>query len=161
STERAFNMLEQVAGRAGRRNGSRGLVLIQSYQPSHPVLRFVAGHDYEGYYTVEIAERERYFYPPFSRIIYMYVKHRDLSRLKIVADAYASRLRALLGNRVYGPEEPAVGRVQGLYIRKIMLKVETTASMAKVKALLRQTYVDMHELPQMKGTVVYYDVDPY
>lgn len=161
STERAFNMLEQVAGRAGRRNGSEGLVLIQSYQPSHPVLRFVAKHDYEGYYAREIAERERYFYPPFSRIIYMFVKHRDLSRLKIIADAYASRLRALLGNRVYGPEEPAVGRVQGLYIRKIMLKVEINASMAKVKELLRDTYIAMHELPQMKGTVVYYDVDPY
>ncbi len=161
SGERAFNMLEQVSGRAGRRSGSKGLVLIQTYQPSHPVLRFVVKHDYEGYYEREIAERERYFYPPFSRIVYMYVKHRDPSRLRMVADTYAARLRTLLGNRVYGPEEPAVGRVQGLYIRKIMLKIEVAASMAKVKGILRQTYIDMHELPQMKGTVVYYDVDPY
>ena len=161
SGERAFNMLEQVSGRAGRRSGSKGLVLIQTYQPSHPVLRFVVKHDYEGYYEREIAERERYFYPPFSRIVYMYVKHRDPSRLRMVADTYAARLRTLLGNRVYGPEEPAVGRVQGLYIRKIMLKIEVAASMAKVKEILRQTYIDMHELPQMKGTVVYYDVDPY
>ena len=71
SGERAFNMLEQVSGRAGRRSGSKGLVLIQTYQPSHPVLRFVVKHDYEGYYEREIAERERYFYPPFSRIVYM------------------------------------------------------------------------------------------
>ena len=161
SGERAFNMLEQVSGRAGRRSGSKGLVLIQTYQPSHPVLRFVVKHDYEGYYEREIAERERYFYPPFSRIVYMYVKHRDPSRLRMIADTYAARLRTLLGNRVYGPEEPAVGRVQGLYIRKIMLKIEVAASMAKVKEILRQTYIDMHELPQMKGTVVYYDVDPY
>ena len=161
STERAFNMLEQVSGRAGRRSGSKGLVLVQTFQPSHPVLTFVAKHDYEGYYRCEIAERERFFYPPFSRIVYMFVKHRDLSRLKLVADTYAARLRQLLGNRVYGPEEPSVARVQGLYIRKIMLKIEVGASMAKVKQLLRQTYIDMHELPQMKGTVVYYDVDPY
>ena len=77
-----------------------------------------------------------------------------------MADALAQRLRQLLGNRVYGPEEPAVSRVQGLYIRKIMLKVETNASMAKVKELLRQTYIEMHSLPQMKGAILYYDVDP-
>lgn len=161
SVERAFNMLEQVAGRAGRRSGAEGQVVIQTYQPSHPVLRHVVKHDYESYFETEIAERERFFYPPFSRIVYMYVKHRDPAKLRFVADTYAARLRALLGNRVYGPEEPLVGRVQGLYIRKIMLKIEVGASMAKVKELLRQTYIDMHSLPQMKGTVVYYDVDPY
>ncbi len=161
SVERAFNMLEQVAGRAGRRSGAEGQVVIQTYQPSHPVLRHVVKHDYESYFEAEIAERERFFYPPFSRIVYMYVKHRDPAKLRFVADTYAARLRALLGNRVYGPEEPLVGRVQGLYIRKIMLKIEVGASMVKVKELLRQTYIDMHSLPQMKGTVVYYDVDPY
>lgn len=161
SVERAFNMLEQVAGRAGRRSSAEGRVVIQTYQPSHPVLRHVVKHDYECYFEAEIAERERFFYPPFSRIVYMYVKHRDPAKLRFVADTYAARLRALLGNRVYGPEEPLVGRVQGLYIRKIMLKIEVGASMVKVKELLRQTYIDMHSLPQMKGTVVYYDVDPY
>lgn len=158
--ERAFNMLEQVSGRAGRRSGSEGVVVVQTYQPSHPLLKHVLNHDYAGYYAAEVAERQRFCYPPFSRIVYMFVKHRDPSRLRLVADVYAERLRKLLGNRVYGPEEPSVGRVQGLYIRKIMLKIEANASMAKVKEILRQTYVDMHDLPQMKGTVVYYDVDP-
>lgn len=88
------------------------------------------------------------------------MKHRDPSRLRFVADAYAERLRTLLGQRVFGPEEPMIGRIQGLYIRKIMLKIEVTASMTKIKELLRQTYIDMHSLPQMKGTIVYYDVDP-
>jgi len=161
ASERAFNMLEQVAGRAGRRSGANGVVMVQTWQPGHPVLRHVLNHDYAGYFTREIAEREKCFYPPFTRVVYMYVKHRDPARLRFVADTYASRLRALLGNRVFGPVEPAVARVQGLYIRKIMLKVEVNASMSKVKELLRQTYLDMHELPQMKGTVVYYDVDPY
>ena len=158
--ERAFNMLEQVSGRAGRRSGSDGIVVIQTYQPSHPLLKHVLNHDYAGYYAAEVAERQRFCYPPFSRIVYMFIKHRDPSRLRLVAEVYAGRLRKLLGNRVYGPEEPSVGRVQGLYIRKIMLKIEANASMTKVKEILRQTYVDMHDLPQMKGTVVYYDVDP-
>lgn len=160
SSERAFNMLEQVSGRAGRRSGQRGIVVVQTYQPTHPVLSFLKSHDYMGFYNSEIAARERLFYPPFSRIIFMYVKHRDAMRLRKIADVYAGRLRALLGKRVFGPEEPAVARVQGLYIRKIMLKIETTASITRVKDLLRQTYIEMNALPEMKGTVVYYDVDP-
>lgn len=160
ANERAFNMLEQVSGRAGRRTGTHGIVVIQTYQPAHRVLSYVSAHDYDAYYDDEINERQRFFYPPFTRIIYMYMKHRDPSRLRFVADAYAERLRTLLGQRVFGPEEPMIGRIQGLYIRKIMLKIEVTASMTKIKELLRQTYIDMHSLPQMKGTIVYYDVDP-
>lgn len=160
SGERAFNMLEQVAGRAGRRDGAEGKVVVQTAMPGHPILRFVTTHDYAGYFAREIGERERYFYPPFCRVIYIYIKHRDSGRLRVVADNYARVLRELLGRRVYGPEEPAVGRIQGLYIRKIMLKIENNASVAKIKELLRDTYVNMHSLPEMKGTVVYYDVDP-
>jgi len=160
STERAFNMLEQVAGRAGRRNDTRGQVVVQTFQPSHPLFRYVIAHDYTGYYNEEIESRRRYAYPPFSRVIYLYVKHRDAARLRLIADAYAARLRGLFGSRVYGPEEPSVARVQGLYIRKIMLKIETDASVSKVKDILRQTYVEMHSADLMKGTVVYYDVDP-
>lgn len=160
SSERAFNMLEQVSGRAGRREGQKGVVVVQTWQPSHPVLSFLRTHDYRGFYDYEILERERFFYPPFCRIIYMYVKHRDPARLRDIADRYAARLRQLLGRRVFGPEEPAVARIQGLYIRKIMLKIEPAASVAKIKELLRQTYVEMLSLPDVKGTVVYYDVDP-
>ena len=160
SCERAFCMLEQVAGRAGRREGNPGIVVVQTYNPAHPVLGYVARHDYDAFFKSELEERRRFTYPPFSRIIYLYIKHRDSASLRYVADALAQRLRQLLGNRVYGPEEPAVSRVQGLYIRKIMLKVETNASMAKVKELLRQTYIEMHSLPQMKGAILYYDVDP-
>ena len=160
SAERAFCMLEQVAGRAGRRAGAPGNVVVQTYQPTHPVLRFVSDHNYAAYFAYEIDERRRFTYPPFSRIIYIYLKHRDPAALRFIAEAYAGHLRQLLGNRVFGPEEPTVSRVQGLYIRKIMLKVETSASMPKVKELLRQTYISLHAHPQMKGVTLYYDVDP-
>jgi primosomal protein N' (replication factor Y) len=107
-----------------------------------------------------VAERRAHFYPPFTRLIYIFLKHRDEETLKTVAEIYGRRLRELLGNRVFGPEEPAIGRIQSLYIRKIMLKVEVESSMTKVKAVLRNLYEQMHELPQMRGTIVYYDVDP-
>ncbi len=93
-------------------------------------------------------------------MVNIYLKHRDPAALRGIAQRYADHLRRLLGSRVYGPEEPPVGRVQNLYIRKIMLKVEPDASMAKVKALLRDVYVQFHSLPEMKSTIVYYDVDP-
>ena len=73
---------------------------------------------------------------------------------------YSNKLRELFGNRVFGPEEPMVARIQSLYIRKIMLKIEVNASMKKVKAILRETFEQMHQNPRMKGMVIYYDVDP-
>ena len=154
STERAFNMLLQVAGRAGRRDATPGRVLIQTGQPEHPVIKYVLTHDYRGFYDHEIAERKAHFYPPFTRLIYIYLKHRDEETLKVIAEIYGRRLRELLGSRVFGPEEPAVGRIQSLYIRKLMLKIEVESSMVKVKELLRTLYEQMHEMPQMRGTIV-------
>lgn len=159
ATERAFNMLEQVSGRAGRRN-TEGIVAVQTYQPTHPIIEHLQNHNYKGFYQMEIAERERYLYPPFTRLIYIYLKHRDDDVVCEIAAIYGNKLRELFGNRVFGPEEPAVSRVQSLYIRKIMLKIEVTASMKKVKAILRDLYERMHENPRMKGIVIYYDVDP-
>lgn len=159
SAERAYNMLEQVSGRAGRRN-TQGKVIVQTSNPSHPIIDFLKNHDYTGFFNHEIKERKEFNYPPFTRVIYIYLKHRDNNTLSEIATIYASHLRQLFGNRVFGPEEPIISRIQSLYIRKIMLKVETNASMAKVKKILRNTYEQMHQLPRMKGTIVYYDVDP-
>ena len=160
STERAFNMLAQVSGRAGRREGREGKVVVQTAQPSHPVIGFLKAHDYQGYYEYEIAERERFLYPPFTRVIYIYLKHRDARVIDELAVRYGSMLRGLLGNRVFGPEEPHVGRVQSMYIRKIMIKLETAASPKRVKDILRQAQIDFYGKPDTKGLIVYYDVDP-
>ena len=160
SSERAFNMLEQVAGRAGRRD-SAGRVLVQTYSPQHPIFGFLTAHDYIGFYNMEIAQRLQFNYPPFVRIIYIYLKHRDSSALNKSATVYADRLRALFGTRVTGPEEPPVSRVQSLYIRRVMLKIEPTASIAKVKQLLRELYVECVNDKTLAGVTLYYDVDPY
>lgn len=159
ASERAFNMIEQVAGRAGRRNDN-GVVAIQTYNPSHPVLSFLLQHDYKGFYNHELAERRQYNYPPFVRVIYIYIKHRDQTAVSTIAFDYATRLRSLLGNRVSGPDEPHVARVQSLYIRRIMLKIENNASITKVKKLLNDVRIEMTNLKLLSGAILYYDVDP-
>lgn len=159
SAERAFNMIEQVAGRAGRKN-AEGKVAIQTYSPDHPLFSFLLKHDYKGFYNYELGERMRYGYPPFVRVIYVYVKHKDAVQVGTVACELAARLRSLLGTRVSGPEEPAVGRVQTWYIRRIMLKIETKASLSKVKSILNGLRVEMTNQGKLSGAVIYYDVDP-
>jgi len=160
SGERAFNMIEQVAGRAGRRD-IPGTVAIQTYNPSHPIFNYLLAHDYAGFFSAELEERRLFNYPPFTRIIYIYLKHRDERELDDITAHYAQRLRALLGTRVNGPDVPSVSRVQSLYIRRIMLKIEVNASMAKVKQALRALYEQMHaEFASMRRVILYYDVDP-
>ncbi|WP_305257363.1 primosomal protein N', partial [uncultured Duncaniella sp.] len=159
ASERAFNMIEQVAGRAGRRN-ENGVVAIQTYNPSHPVLSYLLQHDYIGFYEHELSERQRYNYPPFVRVIYIYIKHRDQIAVSSIAFEYANRLRKLLGNRVNGPDEPYVARIQSLYIRRIMLKIENNASITKVKKLLNDLRIEMTNQKLLSGAVLYYDVDP-
>lgn len=160
ATERAFNMLEQVAGRAGRRAGHLGEVLIQTRNPSHPVIDFVTSHDYSGFYAWELEQRRAFCYPPFSRIINIYVKHRDRAVVDEVARDYVARLRVLLGNRVNGPIEPPVERVASLFIRQVMLRIETDASIARVKEILRHVFVEMNAGVTRSGATLHYDVDP-
>lgn len=159
STERAFNMLEQVAGRAGRR-AEKGKVIIQTTAPESEVLGFVKRHDYKGFYEAEIADRQRYRYPPFTRVVNIYLKHKDAATVDSLAVSYTMALRRTFGQRVLGPEKPYVSRVSTWYLQSVMLKVESEASMAKVKALLREIYIGMASDPRMKQAMLYYDVDP-
>lgn len=160
SAERAFCMLEQVAGRAGRRGDTPGTVAVQTYTPSHPVFPFLVNHDYCGFYGHEIEERRAFGYPPFTRLIYIYLKHREVNELTAIAVRYAARLRELFGTRVQGPDAPSVARVQNLHIRRIMLKIETNASMTKVKEILHSLKEEMWNAGAIKGAIIYYDVDP-
>lgn len=159
SNERAYNMLEQVAGRAGRRK-EKGEVIIQTTDPHNPVLSFVKSHDYRGYYAMEIKEREKYAYPPFTKVINVYLRNKNSIMAEKAAVRYTLKLREIFGNRVLGPEKPFVSRVALWYIQSIMLKIEAGASMVKVKQILRKIYEEAAAWPEMKATQVYYDVDP-
>ncbi len=160
SHERAFDMMEQVAGRAGRAH-KQGQVVIQTSEPGHPVIGFVERHDYKGFYESELAERQRYGYPPFTHIINIYLKHRDDAVVGEMAVRYSNMLRQVFGTRVLGPEAPSVPRVQNLYIRQVVLKMELQASMPKVKKILRDIYEQMVNTDtRMKSVRLYYDTDP-
>lgn len=159
SNERAFNMLEQVAGRAGRRR-EKGTVLIQTTDPGNPVLDFVSSHNYRDYYDMEIEERRKYNYPPFTRIINVFLRSKDSAQADRAAVLYTNKLREIFGTRVLGPEKPFVSRVALWYIQSIMLKIEAGASMKKVKEILHRIYAGAAAWPDIKGCQIYYDVDP-
>lgn len=159
SSERAFNMLEQVAGRAGRRK-EKGKVIIQTTDPQNDVLRYVRAHDYTGYYRDELEDRRKFAYPPFTRVINIYLKHRDAATLDRLAVAYTLHLRKIFGDRVLGPERPFVARVANYHLQSVMLKVESNASMRKVKEILRDIYTHMASDPQTRQLILYFDVDP-
>lgn len=157
--ERAFQLMAQVAGRSGR-GKSPGAVVVQTSQPAHPVIGQVIRHDYKGMYDTQCTERETFGYPPYTRLIYIYMKHKDEALLDTLAQRYAVTLRQVFEHRVVGPDNPPVARIQSLYIRKIMLKIEVTASMAQVKSLLRRIYEKCLADTRFKTLTLYYDVDP-
>lgn len=159
ASERAFNMLLQVAGRAGRRD-TAGTVVIQTGQPDHPVINFAKTHDFLGFYNHELAERKSHFFPPFTRMVIIYLRHRDENTVHEVALAFNEQLRAQLGNRVAGPDIPPVSRVQSMYIRRFMLKIEVSASMAKVREVLRNITDRLQAQGKLRGVTIHCDVDP-
>ena len=159
SNERAFNMLEQVAGRAGRRQ-DRGKVLIQTVNPQNEVLEHVRNHDYEAYYKNEIEERRKYAYPPFTKIINIYIRNKNPEMCDKAAVDFTLALRRAFGDRVLGPEKPYVSRIASYYIQSIMLKMEIGVSMKRVKDILREIYASIANTIEMKSSVVHYDVDP-
>ncbi len=157
--ERAYQMLTQVAGRAGRKH-KQGEVIIQTSQPEHKLIRQVINNDYKGMYAKELDERQAFKYPPFYRLIYVYMKHKDEKLLNELATTYANYLRRIFGNRVLGPDNPPVARVQSLFIRKVMLKIEVDAPISRAKEILHQSRIDMLRDPRFKSLIFFYDVDP-
>lgn len=159
SDERAFNMMEQVSGRAGRRDKA-GRVIVQTTNPDHHVITSLKAHDYTGFYEREIEQRRQFGYPPFTKVVNIYLRHKDVHILDDLVLKYTNALRAVFGTRVLGPESPYVGRVASYYIRTLMLKVETGASMARVKELLRQVEISQAREKGFSSLRLHYDVDP-
>ncbi len=159
SHERAYQLMAQVAGRAGRKN-KQGLVILQTKSMDLPVIQQVMRNDYEQLYYDQLAERQLFRYPPFYRLVYVYLKHRKEDVLNSAAELMATQLRSGLGDRVLGPDKPPVARIQALFIKKMIIKVEQTASMAKVRNYLLAVQRTIVADERFKSLVVYYDVDP-
>jgi primosomal protein N' (replication factor Y) len=158
--ERSYQLLSQVAGRAGRRE-KQGKVVIQAYDDSHRIIKQVVASDYEQMYADEMAERKQFNYPPFSRLIFIYVKHKDASVLNVAAQSLANALKAQLGNRILGPEQPLVSRIRNYYIKQIIIKTEKNAAIQKVKVVVKNTIKDFNAQKDFKSVITQIDVDPY
>ena len=158
SYERAFQLMEQVAGRAGRK-GSTGHVVLQTRDKENAIVQQVVRHDYEGMYAEQAQERELFRFPPFCRVVFIYMKHRDESVVEKLSADFAELMRKVFGERVLGPDTPPISRVQMMHIRKLILKVELTASMSAVRQRLIALQKQILQQSQYRSAQIYYDVD--
>ena len=157
--EHAFMMMSQVSGRAGRK-GKRGLVILQTKSPDLPLIHQVVQNDYTAFYRSLIAERQQFHYPPYYRLIYVYLKHRSDGLVDTAGIEMASRLRSWFGARVLGPDKPAVAKVKSLSIRKLVLKLELGINMPEVRKYLALAQQQMLQDKRYSSIQIYYDVDP-
>lgn len=157
--EHAFMMMAQVGGRAGRK-GKRGLVVMQTKSPELPIVQQVINNDYEAMYRSVTAERKEFHYPPYYRLVYVYLKHRDDKVVANAANTLAFKLRLWFGERVLGPDKPSVAKVKSMNIRKIMLKLENGIDIKKVRQYLRMAHQDISKDKRFNSLTIYYDVDP-
>lgn len=158
--ERSYQLLAQVAGRAGRRD-KQGKVCIQAYDNSHRIIQQVIENNYQQMYADEMEERKQFNYPPFTRLIFVNVKHKDANVLQIAAHHLANALKQQLGARILGPEQPLVARIRNYYIKQIIIKIEKAAPVQKVKTILKDTIRDFNAQKEFKSVITQIDVDPY
>lgn len=159
AAERAFQLMMQVAGRAGRRSDG-GQVIIQTSEPGHPVIRQVAAGDYEAMARAQLADREAFFYPPYARLTALTLRHRDPELLRRAAAQLAEGLRSRFGRRVLGPMAPPVDRIRGEYLLGLLLKVESGASSARARDILAAQIAALLANPDFKTVTVQVNVDP-
>ena len=159
SHERSFQIMAQVAGRAGRKS-KQGKVIIQTYDPKHITIQHVIKNDFAAMYTEEIKHRRNFHYPPFHRLIELTVMHRDIDTVSHSAEELADKLKSFLGKRVLGPEFALIPRIKNLYHKKILIKIGREESASKVKEKIRELIVNLQNNDAYRAVRVQADVDP-
>lgn len=157
--EKAFQLMTQVSGRAGRKN-KQGLVMLQTSQPQNQVISCVVNNDYKRFYEMQIDERRMFSYPPFRRLISIVLKGRDERILQEGAKQFATSLRYSFGEKVMGPTQPVISRIQSLYIRTILLKIDNNASPKKIREAIKYHKEKFLTKPDFRSILMYFDVDP-
>ncbi len=157
--ERSFQLMAQVSGRAGRKF-QQGKVIIQAWQPEHPIIKLVVNHDYQGMYQSQLREREQFKYPPFYRMILIKLKHKKPDVLNEAAKAFGIELRSKFGKWVIGPEFPLVARVRNYYIKQIILKSPRNTKQTAVKEKILESYESFRKAGKHRSVIVQFDVDP-
>lgn len=156
--ERSFQLLTQVAGRAGRTK-KRGKVLIQTYNPYHQILKQVSTNDYEGMFQEQLYEREQYKYPPVNKIIKITLKHKDFNKVNDASNWFGQSMRGYFKENVLGPEFPPVSRIRNQYLKNILLKIPSNQSLVKTKNCIGRIERSFNAISQYKGVRVIYNVD--
>ncbi|HEY6900790.1 MAG TPA: primosomal protein N', partial [Puia sp.] len=157
--ERAFQLMEQVSGRAGRKDG-HGHVYIQVSNTAHPVLSYVRAHDYKLFFQHELAARQQFGYPPYTRVIQITFRHRDKDVVQTAAQFFANNLKKEFGGYLVGPAEPVVGRIRNQYLMELMLKLPKDGQTINfAKHLIQQQTAIVQNSQQWKSVVILPDVD--
>ena len=158
--ERSFQLMEQVSGRAGRRQ-KQGKVVIQTSDPSNKIIRLVLRHDYITMFKIQSEERMTFNYPPFCRMVKISIKHKDRTQLNYYSDILGRDLKEIFGKRVLGPESPVISQVQLWYIKTILLKIEREKPPAKAKQLIIEAIDRLEKEKGASALKIAIDVDPY
>ena len=156
--EKAYQLMSQVAGRAGRRQ-EQGKVILQSYTPDYELIKAVTSYDYNHYYSQQLEERKDFKYPPFVRLIDITIRHRNSYTAQQSARLLANKMREQFGPNVLGPEAPAISRIKLMYLQKILLKVEPQHPLQKTKNWLLALAEALKGQEAFKGLSVVFDVD--
>ena len=157
--ERSFQLMEQVSGRAGRKNVS-GKVAIQTYNPTNVILKYVLNHDFKGFYNHELIDRNKFDYPPYYRLIECTIKHKEEAEADRAAKVLAKELTEVFGKRVLGPTHPNIGRIRNHYLRQVMIKLERKLSVQQVKQRLQKALDFFQKTPENRSVILQVDVDP-
>ena len=157
--EHAFMMMAQVSGRAGRK-GKRGLVILQTKQPDLPLIHQVVRNDYVSFYNSQVLERREFHYPPFYRLINIYLRHKDNDLVETAANVLGNRLRQWFGIRLLGPDRPSIAKVKQQNIRKLVLKLENGIDIKKVRKYLLLAQSQLLADRRYTSIQMYFDADP-
>ena len=157
--ERAYQLMSQVAGRSGRK-GTRGKVIIQTYDQNHEIINQVKHHDYKSMYNKQLNERRIFKYPPFCRLISINIQHKNQNKLEVLSIKLATSLRKSFGNRVLGPESPNINRIRNFYHKNILLKIEDGTSIKNAKQILIEYINRYKEVKDFKSARINLDIDP-
>ena len=158
--ERSFQLMLQVAGRAGRTT-ERGKVLIQTYNPYHKILQQVSNNDYVSMFNEQLDERYNYKYPPIYRLIKITLKHRDYNKVNIGADWLTKSLKQIFKTNVLGPEFPPVSRIRNLYHKNILIKIPKNQSLSKTKEAILKIKNSFFSIKDFRSIRLILNVDNY
>jgi len=158
--ERSFQLLLQVAGRAGRTE-KQGKVIIQTYNPEHPILQQVISYDYEAMYSKQMEERYNFSYPPYFRILKITIKDRKFNTMQIAANWFGEALKTMFAENILGPEQPPVGRIRNEYITNILVKIPKEQSLQKTKEIVRKIERKFLSIKEFRSVRLLLDVDNY